>query len=118
MKFKILGTQATFLELFEGDHAKVKLLNELVCKKMGFDNWISVSGQDIDYYLVQWRKLQCKCLLLGQTYTRKLDFMVLSSLSGLAQSAYKMCSDIRLLASMKEVEEPFEKKQIGSSASK
>jgi adenylosuccinate lyase len=89
------GTQATFLELFDGDHSKVKKLNELVCQKMGFDHWIGVSGQ---------------------TYTRKLDYMVLSALSGLAQSAYKMCSDIRLLASMKEIEEPFEKKQIGSSA--
>eukprot|EP01035_Chromulina_nebulosa_P017218 gene17218-22741_t len=89
------GTQATFLELFDGDHEKVKRLNELVCNKMGFSNWIAVSGQ---------------------TYTRKLDYFVLSALSGLAQSAYKMCTDIRLLASMKEIEEPFEKKQIGSSA--
>ena len=62
---------------------------------MGFDKWLCVSGQ---------------------TYTRKIDYMVLSSLSALAQSAYKMCSDIRLLASMKEVEEPFGKNQIGSSA--
>jgi len=89
------GTQATFLELFDGDHEKVKRLNELVCNKMGFSNWIAVSGQ---------------------TYTRKLDYFVLSALSGLAQSAYKMCTDVRLLASMKEIEEPFEKKQIGSSA--
>jgi len=89
------GTQATFLELFDGDHEKVKALNEMVCRKMGFEKWLSVSGQ---------------------TYTRKLDYMVLSVLSGLAQSAYKMCGDIRLLASMKEIEEPFEKKQIGSSA--
>ena len=89
------GTQATFLELFEGDHEKVKALNKAVCNKMGFDKWISVSGQ---------------------TYTRKLDFMVLSALSGLAQSAYKMCGDIRLLAHLKEVEEPFGKSQIGSSA--
>lgn len=76
------GTQATFLELFNGDHDKVKALNKAVCGKMGFSKWISVSGQ---------------------TYTRKLDFMVLSALSGLAQSAYKMCGDIRLLASMKEI---------------
>ena len=89
------GTQATFLELFEGDHEKVKDLNKRVCSKMGFDKWVSVSGQ---------------------TYTRKWDFMILSALSGLAQSAYKMCGDIRLLANLKEVEEPFGKKQIGSSA--
>eukprot|EP01038_Epipyxis_sp_PR26KG_P008968 gene8968-12097_t len=89
------GTQATFLELFDGDHNKVKELNKLVCEKMGFSKWLAVSGQ---------------------TYTRKLDYMVLSTLSGIAQSAYKMCSDIRLLASMKEIEEPFGKNQIGSSA--
>jgi len=89
------GTQATFLELFDGDHEKVKDLNRKVCEKMGFAKWVSVSGQ---------------------TYTRKLDYMVVSALSGLAQSAYKMCGDIRLLANLKEVEEPFEKKQIGSSA--
>jgi adenylosuccinate lyase len=83
------------LELFDGDHEKVITLNKEVCKKMGFSKWQQVSGQ---------------------TYTRKLDYMVLSSLSGLAQSAYKMCGDIRLLASMKEIEEPFEKSQIGSSA--
>jgi adenylosuccinate lyase len=67
----------------------------MVCEKMGFSKWQHVSGQ---------------------TYTRKLDFMVLGALSGLAQSAYKMCGDIRLLASMKEIEEPFGKSQIGSSA--
>jgi hypothetical protein len=67
----------------------------MVCEKMGFSKWQQVSGQ---------------------TYTRKLDYMVLSCLSGLAQSAYKMCGDIRLLASMKEIEEPFGKSQIGSSA--
>ena len=89
------GTQATFLELFDGDHEKVKTLNKMVCQKMGFDKWQHVSGQ---------------------TYTRKYDFMVLGALSGLAQSAYKMCGDIRLLASMKEIEEPFGKTQIGSSA--
>ncbi|KAJ1436419.1 adenylosuccinate lyase [Ochromonadaceae sp. CCMP2298] len=89
------GTQATFLELFDGDHEKVKALNKLVCEKMGFNTWLCVSGQ---------------------TYSRKIDFKVLSVLSGIAQSAYKMCSDIRLLASMKEIEEPFGKNQIGSSA--
>mmetsp|Transcript_28981 Transcript_28981/g.61716 ORF Transcript_28981/g.61716 Transcript_28981/m.61716 type:complete len:498 (+) Transcript_28981:114-1607(+) len=89
------GTQATFLELFDGDHDKVKALNEKVCSKMGFDKCIAVSGQ---------------------TYTRKIDYNVLSLLSGIAQSAYKMCGDIRLLANLKEVEEPFAKNQIGSSA--
>jgi len=89
------GTQATFLELFEGDHEKVKELNKRVCNKMGFDKWQHVSGQ---------------------TYSRKIDYNVLSALSGLAQSANKMCSDIRMLASMKEMEEPFGKSQIGSSA--
>ena len=89
------GTEATFLELFDGDHDKVKKLNQMVCDKMNFRKAVSVSGQ---------------------TYTRKLDYMVVSALSGLAQSAYKMCGDIRLLASMKEVEEPFGKSQIGSSA--
>lgn len=71
-----------FTELFDGDHDKVKLLNKRVCEKMGFSSWAPVSGQ---------------------TYSRKLDYKVLSCLSGLAQSAYKMCSDIRLLASMKEI---------------
>ncbi|KAL7553090.1 hypothetical protein ACHAWF_018939 [Thalassiosira exigua] len=89
------GTQATFLELFDGDHAKVKRLNELVCEKMGFTKCVAVSGQ---------------------TYTRKIDYHVLSVLSGIAQSAYKMCGDVRLLANLKEVEEPFAKDQIGSSA--
>ena len=89
------GTQASFLELFDGDHEKVKALNLRVCELMGFKRSISVSGQ---------------------TYTRKLEFFVLSLLSGIAQSAYKMCGDIRLLANLKEVEEPFAKTQIGSSA--
>merc|ERR1712176_505570 len=89
------GTQATFLELFEGDHEKVKALNKRVCELMGFDKSIPVSGQ---------------------TYTRKIDFTVLSLLSSISQSAYKMCGDIRLLANLKEMEEPFSKSQIGSSA--
>ena len=89
------GTQASFLELFDGDHEKVKKLNQRVCELMGFQRSISVSGQ---------------------TYSRKIDFFVLSLLSGIAQSAYKMCGDIRLLANLKEVEEPFAKTQIGSSA--
>jgi len=89
------GTQASFLELLDGDHEKVKTLNKRVCELMGFKGAIPVSGQ---------------------TYTRKIDFFVLSVLSGVAQSAYKMCGDIRLLANLKEVEEPFSKTQIGSSA--
>jgi adenylosuccinate lyase len=89
------GTQASFLELFNGDHEKVKALNKRVCELMGFERAIPVSGQ---------------------TYTRKIDFAVLSVLSGIAQSAYKMCGDVRLLANLKEVEEPFAKTQIGSSA--
>mmetsp|Transcript_5001 Transcript_5001/g.10052 ORF Transcript_5001/g.10052 Transcript_5001/m.10052 type:complete len:462 (+) Transcript_5001:195-1580(+) len=89
------GTQASFLELFDGDHESVKKLNTRVCELMGFQKSIPVSGQ---------------------TYTRKIDFAVLSILSGVAQSAYKMAGDIRLLANLKEVEEPFAKSQIGSSA--
>jgi len=89
------GTQASFLELFEGDHEKVLKLNKLVLDHLGFKKFIGVSGQ---------------------TYTRKLDFFVLSVISGIAQSAHKMATDIRLLANMKEIEEPFEKNQVGSSA--
>jgi len=89
------GTQASFLELFDGDHEKVKKLDLLIAEKMGFTGVYPVSGQ---------------------TYTRKLDSRVLNVLSGIAQSAYKFSNDIRLLQSLKEIEEPFEKKQIGSSA--
>ncbi|GHU49160.1 adenylosuccinate lyase [Clostridia bacterium] len=89
------GTQASFVELFEGNLDKVKKLEELVAEKLGFDKIIPVSGQ---------------------TYTRKLDSQVLNALSGIAQSVHKMTSDIRLLQHLKEVEEPFESKQIGSSA--
>ena len=89
------GTQARFLNLFEGDHEKVKKLDNLIAEKMGFDNVFAVSGQ---------------------TYTRKLDARVLNVLSNIAQSAYKFSNDLRLLQSIKEIEEPFEKKQIGSSA--
>lgn len=89
------GTQASFMDLFDGDHEKVKDLDKKVVQKMGFEKSIPVSGQ---------------------TYTRKIDFRVLSVLSGIAQSAHKMTNDIRLLQHLKEVEEPFEKKQIGSSA--
>jgi adenylosuccinate lyase len=89
------GTQASFLELFDGDHAKCRELEKRVASAMGFDNVIYLSGQ---------------------TYSRKIDYFVLSILSGLAQSAAKMATDIRLLANMKEVEEPFGAKQVGSSA--
>ncbi len=89
------GTQASFLELFEGDHDKVKLLEEKIAKEMGFTAVVPVSGQ---------------------TYSRKLDYNVLSTLAGVAQSASKFATDLRLLCHLKEVEEPFEKNQIGSSA--
>jgi adenylosuccinate lyase len=89
------GTQASFLELFNGDHDKVKALDQRVCHLMGFAKTIAVSGQ---------------------TYTRKIEFYIISVLSAMAQSAYKMCTDIRLLANLKQVEEPFERTQIGSSA--
>jgi adenylosuccinate lyase len=89
------GTQASFLELFDGDHAKVKALEAAVTKKAGFARSLAVSGQ---------------------TYTRKLDSRVLGVLSGLAQSLAKFSTDLRLLQHLKEIEEPFEKDQIGSSA--
>ena len=89
------GTQASFLELFEGDHEKVKLLEEKVAKEMGFTAVVPVSGQ---------------------TYSRKLDYNIVSTLAGIAQSASKFATDLRLLCHLKEVEEPFEKNQIGSSA--
>jgi len=91
------GTQASFLELFDGDHEKVKALNKRICELMGFSKQGAIP-------------------VSGQTYTRKIEFYILSILSGIAQSAYKMCGDIRLLANLKEVEEPFSKTQIGSSA--
>ena len=89
------GTQASFLELFDGDHEKVKKLDELIAEKMGYTSCFAVSGQ---------------------TYSRKLDSQMLSVLSGIAQSAAKFSNDIRLLQHLKEIEEPFEKNQIGSSA--
>ena len=89
------GTQASFLELFDGDHEKVKELERKIAKEMGFDGVVPVSGQ---------------------TYSRKMDYSVLSVLSGIAQSASKFATDMRLLCHLKEVEEPFEKNQIGSSA--
>ncbi len=89
------GTQASFMELFNGDEEKVKELQARVVQKMGYDKVYGVTGQ---------------------TYPRKLDYNILCVLSQIAQSAYKFSNDIRLLQNMKEVEEPFEKKQIGSSA--
>ncbi len=89
------GTQASFLSLFNGDHQKVKKLERLIAEKLGFEKVQPVSGQ---------------------TYTRKQDSRILNVLSSIAQSAYKFSNDLRLLQSMKELEEPFEDKQIGSSA--
>ena len=89
------GTQASFLELFEGDHQKVRQLERRVAEKMGFSDSYPVTGQ---------------------TYSRKVDTQILDLLSGIAQSAHKAASDWRLLASRKEMEEPFGKDQIGSSA--
>ena len=89
------GTQASFLELFDGDHAKCRALDRKIAAEMGFDTTVPVSGQ---------------------TYSRKMDYQVLSTLSGIAQSACKFATDLRLLCHLKEVEEPFEKNQIGSSA--
>ncbi|MDD5795566.1 MAG: adenylosuccinate lyase, partial [Oscillospiraceae bacterium] len=89
------GTQASFLELFDGDHEKVKELDRKIAEKMGYKGCFAVSGQ---------------------TYTRKLDAQFVNILAGIAQSAAKFSNDIRLLQHLKEVEEPFEKNQIGSSA--
>lgn len=89
------GTQASFLELFGGDYEKVKALDRIITQKMGFENAQAVSGQ---------------------TYSRKQDYSVLSLLSQIAQSASKFSNDLRLLQHLKEIEEPFEKNQIGSSA--
>lgn len=89
------GTGASFLELFDGDHDKVKKLEALIAKKMGFD---------------------CAYAVSGQTYTRKVDYFTLSVLSGIAQSAHKFSNDIRLMSHLKEVDEPFEAGQVGSSA--
>ena len=89
------GTGASFLELFSGDHEKVKKLESMIAEKMGFTECMAVSGQ---------------------TYSRKVDSFVLNVLAGIAQSASKMATDIRLLAHMKEFDEPFESSQIGSSA--
>lgn len=89
------GTQASFLALFDGNDSKVKRLDEMVTKAFGFKN---------------------RCAVTGQTYQRKIDTLVVNALASIAQSAHKMCNDVRLLANLKELEEPFEKSQIGSSA--
>ena len=89
------GTQASFMELFEGDREKIKALEKMIADEMGFDGVVPVSGQ---------------------TYSRKIDSFVVQALAGIAQSASKFSNDIRLLQSFKEIEEPFEKNQIGSSA--
>ncbi|MBQ8927948.1 MAG: adenylosuccinate lyase [Oscillospiraceae bacterium] len=89
------GTQASFMELFEGDTDKIKTLEAKIAREMGFDAVVPVSGQ---------------------TYSRKVDYQVCSVLAGIAQSAMKFSNDIRLMQSFKEMEEPFEKSQIGSSA--
>ena len=89
------GTGASFLALFEGDHGKVKEMEQKIASEMGFDKVYSVSGQ---------------------TYSRKIDYYTLSVLSGIAQSAYKFSNDIRLLSHLKEFDEPFEDTQVGSSA--
>ncbi len=89
------GTQASFLELFDGDHDKCRRADEMIAAKMGFETCYPVSGQ---------------------TYSRKIDTRVINVLAGIAQSAHKFSNDVRLLQHLKEVEEPFEKDQIGSSA--
>jgi len=89
------GTQASFLALFEGRHGKVKQLDKAVAAAFGFKK---------------------TCAVTGQTYQRKIDTLVINCLASVAQSAHKLCNDLRLLANMKEIEEPFEKSQVGSSA--
>lgn len=90
-----VGTQATFLELFKGDHKKVRELDELVARKLGFYNVFNVTGQ---------------------TYTRKLDMKLIETLAGIAATTHKFATDLRLLSNLKVQEEPFEKSQTGSSA--
>jgi adenylosuccinate lyase len=89
------GTQASFLALFDGNHNKVERLDKMVAAAFGFKN---------------------TCAVTGQTYQRKIDTLVINTLASIAQSAHKLCNDLRLLANLKEVEEPFEKSQVGSSA--
>lgn len=88
------GTQASYLALFDGRHSKVKQLEKIVAEAFGFKK---------------------TCAVTGQTYQRKIDTLVINALASVAQSAHKMCNDIRLLANLKELEEPFEKSQVGSS---
>ncbi len=90
-----VGTQATFFELFQGDHAKVRKLDKLVSKKLGFDTVFPVTGQ---------------------TYPRKLDMKIAETMAGIGSSAHKFAVDMRLLSNLKVQEEPFAKKQVGSSA--
>ena len=89
------GTQASFLSLFEGDHQKVEKLERMVAKRFGFTESFAVTGQ---------------------TYPRKVDAQIVASLAGIAASVHKFCNDIRLLAGLKQIEEPFEDEQVGSSA--
>ena len=89
------GTQASFMELFEGDEEKIKKLEQYICQEMGFDGVVPVSGQ---------------------TYSRKIDSQVVCTLAGVAQSCSKFSNDLRILQNFKEMEEPFEAHQIGSSA--
>lgn len=89
------GTQASFMELFSGDESKIDAMERMIAEDMGFEGCVAVSGQ---------------------TYSRKVDSYMLSVLSGISQSAYKFSNDLRILQSFEEVEEPFEKNQIGSSA--
>jgi adenylosuccinate lyase len=89
------GTQASFLTLFHGDHGKCDQLDEMVTKRFGFDSSFAVTGQ---------------------TYPRKIDAQIICSLAGIATTVHRFCNDIRLLAGMKQVEEPFEEEQVGSSA--
>lgn len=89
------GTQASFLALFDGNHSKVEQLDKMVAAAFGFKN---------------------TCAVTGQTYQRKIDTLVVNALASIAQSAQKLCTDLRLLANLKEIEEPFEKSQVGSSA--
>ena len=91
----VTGTQASFLALFDGSHNKVKQLDKAVAKAFGFNR---------------------TCAVTGQTYQRKIDTLIVNCLASIAQSAHKLCNDLRLLANLKEIEEPFEKSQVGSSA--
>src|SRR5262249_52755150 len=89
------GTQASFLSLFDGDAAKVEQLDKLITRRFGFADSFCVTGQ---------------------TYPRKIDAQIVSTLAGIAASVHKFCNDIRLLAGLKQIEEPFEEEQVGSSA--